>query len=994
MATTAQASFSNSFWGKDDRGVTVLMNRLRNSKQTCQDLQNMFNARATIEEEFGKKLLKLARSPLGKQEIGTLKDSLDVVRSELEISAKAHIDLAHQIKVELENTMVDFVNKQRERRKKQTSVIEKSSRNRSMIRSQLVKAKDRYRSEVSKASGLEQTILGMQHIKDTDRLRGRLDKTQQATRQADDDYQKTVHRLKDAQRRWEGDWRDACDVFQELEEDRLDFLRSHLWSYTNVLSNVLVTEDESFERVRKSLEAFSVENDIQLFISDHGTGQPQPTADPPALRPTPSIQAGPDTHSTNAHAHQHNRMRSQSVSTQGQVSSGHAGAQHGVSNTFRDERNRRQSAPGNPVPVPGYQASTNRNPMPPTAQSRGPAKGRPMSVFYDASTFSNDGAPTHPPPASQPQAPIAHAVHPPSQSPQPESGYGSDHGHRPAMSTHGAPAHVPHSFAGMDSGQVSQINPERNAYTSMSHYQKPTPPTAITTSNASNPYDDPIARALNALSPVIGPLSSARGMSGPQTPPFAPHQPSTQQTQPSSTVRSQPSHATNGYTNGPPASNSHPQARRNRSYTNPPAPGHQPQHHQQQPALNVNVNVQKGSPPFSSAGSNQLPTPQSLYPSNESTPTTPNSHSRYPGANGSPTTGYAMGEASQGSTHGHNQGIPVSQPRAQGPPPSYGRPAGTHPTAGHGASHSSSAPNSVPPQLQYPGAHNGYGGPQSSHSRSSTPVTADPPMNGGPGRPFAHHSPTGSPGHGSPRNYSPVPPYPTNSAHGSQHPSGIAHKTSQATLTAQLPNRQSSLRPTQPPYTNTPPSGPADHTSRPATAMSGKPTSPMSQPHTGRIPPGSPQIRPGSAASAYPGAHGGHHSPSQHPVGGHPQTTQRNGNRQSYYPTPQAGRKNSYPQPGPPANHTHTHTQPPPPAAPAAANGGPNKARASNRPVLFYVRALYDYEAEAPEEITISEGCVIAVLATHIDGWWEGQVADHPTKSGMFPSNFTEPVQC
>ncbi|KAJ1975552.1 formin-binding protein [Dimargaris xerosporica] len=966
---------SNLLQGKDDRGVTVLMNRLRNAKQTCQDLQNMFNARATIEEEFGKKLLKLARTPLGKHEIGTLKDSLDIVRSELEISAKAHIDLAHQIKVELENTMVDFVNKQRERRKKQTSVIEKSSRNRSMVRSQLVKAKDRYRSEVSKASGLEQTILGMQHVRDTERLRGRLDKTQQATRQADEDYQKTVHRLKDAQRRWEGDWRDACDVFQELEEDRLDFLRSHLWSYTNVLSNVLVTEDESFERVRKSLEAFSVEDDIQLFINDHGTGQPLPVADPPALRPAPSIQANSD-----IHAHQHSRMRSQSVSTQGQMANGSLGASHGASNTFRDDRSRRQSAPGNPAPVPSYQASTNRNPMPSPAQSRGPAKSRPISVFYDASTFANDGAPTQPPPASQPPAPVAQASRPSSQSPQPESGYGSDHGQRSALVSHGAPTHVPHSFAGMDSGQVSQINPERNAYTSMSHYQKPPPPTAIATNNAPNPFDDPIARALNALSPVIGPLSSARGMSGSPTPPFAPHQPSTQQTQSSATMRSQPSQGAEGYTNGPSAPNNHPQSRRNRSYTNPPAPGHQPRQ-QQQPALNVNV--QKGSQPFGSGGSNQLPTPQSLYPSSETTPTTPNGHPRYPGDNGSPTIGYTMNEASHGSANGHGQSIPVSQPRSQGPPSSYGRPTRAPQAAGHGATHSSSAPNSVPPQLQYSGAHSGYGGPQHSHSRSLTPVTTDPPMNGGPGRPFAHHSPTGSPGHGSPRNYSPVPPYPTNSAHGSQHPSGIAHKTTQ------LPNRQSSLRPAQPSYTNAPPLGPADHAPRPATAMSAKPSSPMNQ-SPGRIASGSPQIRPGSAASAYPGAHGGQHSPSQHPVGGHSQATQHNGHRQPYYPTPQAGRKNSYPQPGPTANHT----QPPPPAAPAAANAGPPKSQASNRPVLFYVRALYDYEAEAPEEITISEGCVIAVLATHIDGWWEGQVADHPTKSGMFPSNFTEPVQC
>lgn len=67
--------------------------------------------------------------------------------------------------------------------------------------------------------------------------------------------------------------------------------------------------------------------------------------------------------------------------------------------------------------------------------------------------------------------------------------------------------------------------------------------------------------------------------------------------------------------------------------------------------------------------------------------------------------------------------------------------------------------------------------------------------------------------------------------------------------------------------------------------------------------------------------------------------------------------------------------------------------RPDTRPILFYVKAVYDYDAEILEEIALREGQIIAVLATQLDGWWEGEVQDGSSvRRGIFPSNFTEPV--
>lgn len=62
--------------------------------------------------------------------------------------------------------------------------------------------------------------------------------------QADFDYIAGVEKLEGVFEKFEHDFKAACADCQKLEEDRIDFLRSHIWDYTNLLSTVCVSDDE------------------------------------------------------------------------------------------------------------------------------------------------------------------------------------------------------------------------------------------------------------------------------------------------------------------------------------------------------------------------------------------------------------------------------------------------------------------------------------------------------------------------------------------------------------------------------------------------------------------------------------------------------------------------------------------------------------------------------------------------------------------------------
>ncbi|KAK4099411.1 hypothetical protein N658DRAFT_429942 [Parathielavia hyrcaniae] len=271
-------SFANNFWGKDDAGVQPLLERMHNAKQTSDELKSFYSARASIEDEYARKLMSLSRKSLGSQEMGTLKTSLDTVRGEVESMAKQHQHIAAQMKSELEEPLAAFAGAMKERRKIIQNTVEKLLKSK-VQQTQLVnKTRDKYEQECLKIKGyLAQGHMVMGH--EERKNKAKLEKTQISLATSNAEYEAAVKALEETTARWNREWKAAADKFQDLEEERLDFTKSSLWTFANIASTVCVSDDSSCEKIRLSLEKLEVEKDISTFIKERGTGQEIP--DPP-----------------------------------------------------------------------------------------------------------------------------------------------------------------------------------------------------------------------------------------------------------------------------------------------------------------------------------------------------------------------------------------------------------------------------------------------------------------------------------------------------------------------------------------------------------------------------------------------------------------------------------------------------------------------------------------------------------------------------------------
>lgn len=107
--------------------------------------------------------------------------------------------------------------------------------------------------------------------KEQEKIQQKLEKSQSSVGQNEQDFKNFVRALEGTAGKWELEWKAFCDVssashgasvrtanrfqhVQDLEEDRLDFVRDNVWAYANAVSQVCVEDDS----VRSHMRSFTL----------------------------------------------------------------------------------------------------------------------------------------------------------------------------------------------------------------------------------------------------------------------------------------------------------------------------------------------------------------------------------------------------------------------------------------------------------------------------------------------------------------------------------------------------------------------------------------------------------------------------------------------------------------------------------------------------------------------------------------------------------------
>ncbi|KIM36406.1 hypothetical protein M413DRAFT_78247 [Hebeloma cylindrosporum] len=254
--------FCNSFVG--DGGADVLFARLGGATKTTEELKTFFEERASIEEEYAKQLSKLAKLTLGRDEIAELRKPLDAVRTETERQAGIHLDLAQQLRSEIGISTTAFHARQIYHKNTYQARIEKQLKIKQIQQSYVNKAREKCEQDsiwINAFTAQASFVRG----KNLEKINLKLERAKEAFQTNEREFLNFSTALHKIAMRWEQDWKSFCDSCQDMEQDRMDFMKDHLWDYANVISMGCIADDASCESIRVALEQLDTENKMENF---------------------------------------------------------------------------------------------------------------------------------------------------------------------------------------------------------------------------------------------------------------------------------------------------------------------------------------------------------------------------------------------------------------------------------------------------------------------------------------------------------------------------------------------------------------------------------------------------------------------------------------------------------------------------------------------------------------------------------------------------------
>ncbi|GAA5990121.1 hypothetical protein JCM10908_005831 [Rhodotorula pacifica] len=962
-------------WGRN--GYETVMGRVKAGNKVSDDMRALLKERASAADDYAKRLNKLSKHHFGSGETGHMERAMLQLKSELESSAKSQQDFAQLLRVQ-EGMLGDFSNKRDSARKTQQSSVEKLWKNIVNQRQHVLKAKAKYQDDAIQINALHAQASLLQG-RDLDKATIKLDKAQQTVMVNERDYRNYVTVLKETTVNWNMAWKSFCDLVQDQEEERLEFLKSRMWDYANGLSTLAMNEDESAERTRTALEQVDPKTDVRIFVQQYGTGNaipdPIPFVDVAAKEPPPK-----QTYKLARFTRSSTRIPGvkHSPSAIGDIAKamGQAPApirQQSLPPSAEPVRSHSQPEPVTPVDAarPSSRAA-NRSSMPAYDEQPVRANGSPTKVTAEAA---------RPPPAPQGEegsfAPARFAVSPSANArarPTAESAAAASPSARPGHITAAA---FQNRQVSPSPGSTAAAGGATSRYGDLSHAAGlPTNGTAPKPSADDEDENDPLVKALRVLqsTPV---QASPRARSSVDLRNAA-ASPTQAQTRP----QGHEAQHSFGSSRSRPASPEKPSMQvptqgqpRARSPSIPPVQQQQQARPPSRAGSAVAANSPAAQPNRYSSSSAHLtsPPPAGQYS------TRPASPSRGPGQSTSPQPFIPPSLRPSSPAIGANPAL-SSSPAAQSP-------GGAHPGPGYGTSPQQIAYASPPPpqtnvygpppplQQQSPYGHPGVGQPPVAQPQQAAAA------------PYRAVSPA-------PRPASIVAP-PVGYAPSPQQQQQQPHQYLSQAPSQQFQPQQQQVPPPQAAYQSP---APASYGGYPAAAQPQ-----YQQPAYGR---------PASVVGAYPSPAAQQaalaRTPSTH--SGVSGVSVQQTPQQAYHLQQQPPQQQQLHQQQAPAQYhqqvqhapaqqqqqlAQHPSQPQMPRAQSVASLRAGQAAPppptgqyteTGQPILFYVNALFDYAATSAEEFSFSTGDVIAVTGTDPDGWWQGNRVGDSGPSRLFPS--------
>ncbi|KAH3660197.1 hypothetical protein OGAPHI_007402 [Ogataea philodendri] len=266
--------YSRNFWSTDDSASSFLLGHFHAGSKTADSVLAFYKERIAIEEEYGKRLSSLARKyDLGKNEMdSTFKNSMEALTDETTQLANSHYTQANRIATDVYNPLEEYLTERKSRGKALETGIAKLVKHRRHLESKVELARKKYEAHWIKINNYKTEQILMDET-EAYRTQMKVNKMVEQMSVERAEYREMVDEYNNMLDVWKNEWFSCCETLQSMEEEKIKTIKANVWEYANTVSSTCITDDQSCENIRLSLEKCSYRADVSAFVDEFKTGK-------------------------------------------------------------------------------------------------------------------------------------------------------------------------------------------------------------------------------------------------------------------------------------------------------------------------------------------------------------------------------------------------------------------------------------------------------------------------------------------------------------------------------------------------------------------------------------------------------------------------------------------------------------------------------------------------------------------------------------------------
>ncbi|MBN3315592.1 ACBG2 ligase, partial [Atractosteus spatula] len=243
---------------------------MKHGQIATKELAEFVRERAAIEETYSKSMNKLAKMASNSSQLGTFAPMWDVFRVSCDKLALCHLELMRKM-----NDLIRDINKygeeqvkiHRKTKEEVTGTLE-AVQNLQVSSSHLQKSKENYHSK----------CLELERLRREGAPQKELEKAESKSKKAAESFSTCVEKYNRVGGDFQQKMSESAQKFQSIEEAHLRQMKLLIKSYSHSIEDTHVQVGQVHEEFKQNVENIGIENLIQKFAEQKGTGKERPAS--------------------------------------------------------------------------------------------------------------------------------------------------------------------------------------------------------------------------------------------------------------------------------------------------------------------------------------------------------------------------------------------------------------------------------------------------------------------------------------------------------------------------------------------------------------------------------------------------------------------------------------------------------------------------------------------------------------------------------------------